>query len=97
VHGDKFLSGPLRTEASRCVAGEESRSESANTPGSLLNSCQAVVGLDWRRDCFVTALLAMTIKEFPFFCDDGEGRFHSNGLLTGVKGILETDLIINRA
>jgi len=39
----------------------------------------------------------MTIKEFPFFCDDGEGRFHSNGLLTGVKGILETDLIINRA
>jgi hypothetical protein len=32
VHGCRIASGPLRTEVSRCVAGEESWSELANTP-----------------------------------------------------------------
>jgi len=31
----EFLSGPHRTEVSRCVAGEESWSEPANTPAKL--------------------------------------------------------------
>jgi len=32
----ELLSGPFRTEVSRCVAGEESRSELANNPASRL-------------------------------------------------------------
>ncbi|ADI02813.1 dipeptidyl-peptidase 10 [Syntrophothermus lipocalidus DSM 12680] len=32
MHGCRIPSGPLRTEESRCVVGEESWSELANTP-----------------------------------------------------------------
>ena len=56
----EFLSSPLRTEVSRCVAGEESRSELANTPASWLTLLPSRGRVDRHRDCFVAALLAMT-------------------------------------
>ena len=52
----RIPSGPLHTEASRWVTGEEFWSELANIPASRLTSCETVISEDRHRDRHVASL-----------------------------------------